>query len=407
MATLLVPPQESSPRALSAAPAPAAAAPKVKRLLYLDNLRIVLIALVVVQHLSVTYGAAGSWYYQDHATDTLTATVLSIWAAPAEAAGMGLFFLIAGYFTPVAYDRKGAGAFLRDRLVRLGIPLLAYTLLLDPVVRYVADGLPGSYWTFYGNFLLLRLRGTNGPVWFIAVLLVFTLLYAGWRALTGDRVQMNARLLKLPGAGAILAYIIALGLVTFVVRLWWPLSFVFQPINGLSLSFLPQYASMFALGLLAYRGDWFSRFTSRMAKVWALVALVAIVAFVGGAIPTLLGGGGRGGNDLGSMWAGGWHWLALVVALWQPFILVGASLGLLVLFRERLHRQGRLAREAAASAYTVYLIHPLVLVPFCSAVAAVALYPLLKFAVAVLITLPLCFLVSGWIRRIPYVNRVV
>jgi glucan biosynthesis protein C len=38
--------------------------------------------------------------------------------------------LIAGYFTPGSHNRKGAGPFLRDRLVRLGIPLLIYDSLI-------------------------------------------------------------------------------------------------------------------------------------------------------------------------------------------------------------------------------------------------------------------------------------
>jgi glucan biosynthesis protein C len=80
---------------------------------------------------------------------------------------------------------------------------------------------------------------------------------------------------------------------------------------------------------------------------------------------------------------------------------------LLVLFRQRWNRQGRLAKSLAANAYTVYLIHPLVLVSFAVAFQAVALYPLLKFAIAVLITLPLCFLVSSLIRKIPLANRVL
>jgi hypothetical protein len=37
----------------------------------------------------------------------------------------------------------------------------------------------------------------------------------------------------------------------------------------------------------------------------------------------------------------------------------------------------------------------------------VALYPLLKWAIAALVTIPLCFLVSLLIRKIPLVNRVV
>jgi glucans biosynthesis protein C len=72
-----------------------------------------------------------------------------------------------------------------------------------------------------------------------------------------------------------------------------------------------------------------------------------------------------------------------------------------------LNHQGRLAKSLAASAYTVYLIHPLVLVGFAYAFHVVALYPLLKWGIAVLITLPLCFLASGLIRKIPLINRVL
>ena len=52
---------------------------------------------------------------------------------------MGLLFLIAGYFTPRAYDRKGAGPFLIDRLKRLGIPLLFYEVVILPMISYPLD----------------------------------------------------------------------------------------------------------------------------------------------------------------------------------------------------------------------------------------------------------------------------
>ncbi len=408
LTTHVVPTRPLAPGMSSAAPAAVAASPKSRRFLYIDNLRILLIALVVVQHLSVTYGASGSWYYRDPASDPFTGTFLMLWNAPGMAVGMGLFFLIAAYFTPGSYDRKGGKAFLRDRFVRLGFPLVVYSLLLDPVVDYIGDGLHGSYGSYYGSYLL-RLRGVTGPVWFIAVLLLFTLLYAAWRELTRHRkldMEWRLHLVRLPRSGAMLAFIFGLGIVTFAVRIWWPVTVMFAPLN-VSIGYLPQYASMFALGLLAYRGDWFSQLTPRMAKRWSLVALVAFLIFVGLAIPIIAGGTGRSGNDPGTMVAGGWHWLALIYAIWEPFMLVGISIGMLVLFRERLNRQGRLAKEASASAYTVYLIHPLVLVPFCYAFAAVALYPLAKFGVAVLITLPLCFLVSSGVRRIPVLNRAL
>jgi len=121
----------------AAGPAPplqAAAAPQKTRLLFMDNLRILLICLVVLQHLAVTYGAAGSWMYRDPAQDILTAILLTNLTGIGMASGMGFFFLIAGYFTPGSYDRKGPRSFLRDRLLRLGIPLLLYGLVLQPLV---------------------------------------------------------------------------------------------------------------------------------------------------------------------------------------------------------------------------------------------------------------------------------
>jgi surface polysaccharide O-acyltransferase-like enzyme len=117
---------------------------------------------------------------------------------------------------------------------------------------------------------------------------------------------------------------------------------------------------------------------------------------------------GAGGTQQdGLAIAGGFNWVALCYALWESFVVVGVSMGLLVLFRERWNHQGRLAKELAADVYTVYLIHPLVLVGFAYAFSVVALYPLLKWDIAVLITIPLCFVISSGIRRIPLVKRVL
>jgi surface polysaccharide O-acyltransferase-like enzyme len=88
-------------------------------------------------------------------------------------------------------------------------------------------------------------------------------------------------------------------------------------------------------------------------------------------------------------------------------MVVGVCIGLIVLFRQRWNHQGRLARSLTATVYLVYLIHAPVMIGFAYAFHVVALYPLLKWAIAVLITIPLCFLISLVIRKIPLVNRVV
>ena len=57
-------------------------------------------------------------------------------------------------------------------------------------------------------------------------------------------------------------------------------------------------------------------------------------------------------------YVGGFHWQALMEAVWEAYLVVGVSIGLLVLFRQHWNRQGRLAKGLAASAYTVYLSIP-------------------------------------------------
>jgi glucan biosynthesis protein C len=392
------------PGAAGTAPAgQAAAAPQGKRLLFIDNLRILLICGVVVQHLSVTYGASGSWMYTDPAaTDTFTSNFLSVYNLIPMAAGMGFFFLLAGYFTPGSYDRKGGASFLRDRLIRLGIPWLVYSLLLEPLVYYIAHGLPGSFWSFYPTYLHRVDSIADGPIWFVELLLFFSLLYIAWRWLARLRAQAASGTGTVPGYRAIFGFILGLGLLSFVVRIWLPQYYQPGPFN-LPMGYLLQYVCFYVLGIVAYRRNWLFKLTPRMGRDWSLIALLATLPFFGLALPYVAITGRQAVIEM----LGGFHWLSLVYELWESFVIVGVCIGLLVLFRARLNHQGRLAKSLAASAYTVYLIHPLVLVGFAYAFHVVALYPLLKFGIAVLITLPLCFLISGLIRKIPLVNRVL
>ena len=157
-----------------------------------------------------------------------------------------------------------------------------------------------------------------------------------------------------------------------------------------------------------------------MGKVWLRNALIALVVLIVG-VPLMLvigmiaGVGAAGTQTNAFEWVmgqlnslmGGFYWQSLFYSLWEAFLVVAVTIGLLVLFRQRWNHQGRLAKELAADVYTVYLIHAPVLVGFAYVFHVVALYPLLKWGIAVLITIPLCFLISSGIRRIPLVNRVV
>ena len=94
---------------------------------------------VVVGDLAITYGFEGDWYYKEPGeTSEYFMIVLLPLAAIGYASLLGLFSLIAGYFTAPAYDRKGPGAFRVDRVKRLLLPLFIYEFLLNVIIGFVA-----------------------------------------------------------------------------------------------------------------------------------------------------------------------------------------------------------------------------------------------------------------------------
>ena len=113
---------------------------KKPRLLFLDNIKVLFTILVIFQHARVTYNGAGWWYYIESSPDDLISviffTTLTSIGGLVQASLLGLFFLMGGYFTPRSYDRKGFASFWKERLRRLGIPLLLYVLLINPIMFY-------------------------------------------------------------------------------------------------------------------------------------------------------------------------------------------------------------------------------------------------------------------------------
>ncbi len=376
-------------------------ASKRERLFFIDNLRWFLTILVLVLHLSITYGGSGSWYYQDPAKDELTALLLTIVTATNQAFFMGLFFLISAYFLPGSYKSKGPGLLSRDRLVRLGIPLLFYTLCLHPLVNYIAQGFQGTYLAYWGQYLTHWQEISTGPTWFVEALLIFTAGYVIWRLLVHhvqnkvDRVQEQ----RFPSWFVLLSGALGLAVLSFLVRILFPIGWV-PPVFNLQLAFFVQYILLFMLGIMAYHRGWLFTIPDNKGRVglWMVIGaiiLFPIVAIAGDAMHHI------------AFFMGGWHWQALVFALWEATVCLGMCLFLLTLFRKRFNQQGWLTSFLAKNAYTVYIIHPLVLVGVAVALRGLMLYPLLKFILALIIAVPCSFALGFVVRKIPFADHVL
>jgi glucans biosynthesis protein C len=391
-----------SPRA--AQPSTVSSRPQTSsRLLFIDNIRILLTILVLLHHLMITYSGTGSWFYNEGRQDFITGAVGGWFCAANQSYFMGLFLLISAYFVPGSYDRKGAGRFLKDRLIRLGIPLAVYSWIINPLFVYALrfKELNMPFW----QFLVSKYFAGNpwigaGPLWFVEVLLLFSLIYVLWRWATRSRPAPPPASCPFPSSRAIalLALLLAVGI--FLVRIPMPMdSFTFGPLN-LQLPFFVPYIALFVIGVLAYRRNWLAGLPDRTGRGWLIAAIVLCLAW----IPMMLTNGAAEGEV---SFKGGLTWQALVYAFWEAFFGLSACIGVVYVFRRFFNRRGKVAGFLAPNAYTAYIIHAPVITFLAIAVKDLMLYPLLKWGLVALVAVPMCFVLSALIRKIPYTEKVL
>jgi glucans biosynthesis protein C len=373
------------------------------RLYFIDNLRILLIALVIMQHLSVSYGGEGSWYYKEGRADEISVIVLTVHNAVNQSFFMGFLFLISGYFTPGSYDRKEPRRFFKDRLLRLGIPILCYDFIIGPlIVRplvWFGTQSTGSYSDFLVRYYSSFHVGT-GPLWFSEALLIFAGFYILWRRLAKAAAPDLHTDSRIPGKVTIAAFALVLGVTTFIVRIWLPVGWAFGPLN-LQFPFFPQYIGMFIVGIIAYRRNWLTSIPDTMGRFWLCIAVLFVVVL----FPVLFVLGGAP-NDV-SPFLGGLHWQCFAYAVWEQFTCVAIIISLLFLFRKWLNRQSGLAKAMSDSSYATYIIHTPIVILLAVTIRNISLYPLLKFALTVLISVPLCFGLGNFIRQLPLAKRIL
>ncbi len=367
------------------------------RLFFLDNIRIYLTILVILHHAAIAYGGVGDWGIKDPATDEISPIFLTLFNAINQSYFMSAFFLFAGYFTPRSFEKKGAGQFILDRLIRLGIPIVIYTTLLINLNAYIlsvfASGIPYQ----------LRLEYNPGHLWFLQALLLFAGVYVVFRALTKQStVNTPTRYFQdsFPPDKVLFFSIGILVIFTFLVRSVIPVGvWVFH----LQLGHFSHYIFSFFVGILAYRGDWFRHLSKTQARRWGWIALAMIPFF----FVLFIAGGALESEDNIVKFLGGWYWQSFAYAVWETILLIAINVFLIYFFRERFNHTGSIAKSMAGSVFTVYIIHQTLLYLAQALMLPVNIPSILKFFIVPLIVVPICFLLAIPIRKIPYAKRVL
>ncbi|UPR04381.1 hypothetical protein HOP50_16g77220 [Chloropicon primus] len=251
---------------------------------------------------------------------------------------MAAFFLISGYFCPKSLDRKGFRAFVADKIVRLGGPLVLWSAAFRPLVTLFEQAYAGAPLTYEYD---------PGVCWFLLWLLNFSIAYAVVAQFT-PKVKVG-----MPHPFVLLVIGMGLGGVFYAIKKAIGPWDYFGGMNMWTYG-ASMYIPFFAAGALGGRNHWLKSveemktwvvWTLRVIVVGFWVVYFLLIAQYTIPIPSvhmdpILGG-----------------------TLPNPPYAVAMTLAIMQLFHQYFNAtpQSQFMRNAGASAYIVYVIQGLAL----------------------------------------------
>ena len=353
------------------------------------------IIMVVFLHSSVTYSGLGGWYYvENEEVDKLSMFFFAFFQTFTQAYFMSLLFMVSGYFTQLSLDKKSTLQFISGRLKRLGIPLLIFVFLLQPLsVKLAYPDIDILKW-YVNGIKEFQFLSWTGPLWFVEALLIFTLLYVFlYKTLLHSRLQICFS----PSKMNVTLLIIMITLIAFLLRLFYPLGTDFY---NLQFGFFSAYMIMFAFGIIAFSAGIFDKISYRDGKRWLLISLGLgipawlLIIFFGGPLEGIM------------LIAGGMNWPAFFYALWESFFCVTFVIALVGLFKYRLNKSGRFQKFLSDNAFGVFVFHAPVLIGISLILKEVEIQPVIKFFTVSVIAVLTSFLTAWLIRRIKLFRKI-
>jgi peptidoglycan/LPS O-acetylase OafA/YrhL len=170
---------------------------KKVRLYYLDWLRVLAFTAVFFYHCGRFFNE-GEWHIKNSTTSTFMDSVMSFF----ELWGMPLIFLISGASIYLALRPNGAMHFLREKVLRLLVPLAFGILILSPPQIYLERLTHGQFEGSFIEYLPIYFRDWNSwngefdwvgvHLWYLAYLFLFTLVllpfFAALKTYNGQRL---------------------------------------------------------------------------------------------------------------------------------------------------------------------------------------------------------------------------
>jgi glucan biosynthesis protein C len=381
--------------------------------LSIDYLRTTLTLMVLAHHSSLAY-TTWAHFDKDHIFRSTTPIVDGMrWAFFDYAENfndvffMSLMFFVSGLFVYPALRKHGTIRFIRDRLLRLGIPFAVSVVLLMPIAYFASWQLSGQNSGYSDFYKRLAIGGfPAGPPWFIWVLLLFDVLLAVMLAPFRKQLPLLGRFMqKLKNH----SFTVFVGVILLAALMYLPLlsiygfgtwTVLFTAPFAFQICRIGLYALWFVLGALVGVPGFTNGLLSKdgsLVRHWPLWVLAGISAYDAlWFVPRLV----IVHNLAVSTQRG------IEASLWVVSC-VASSFGFLAFFRAVELRPHPWMLSLCRSAYTMYLVHYVYVLWMQRLLLREPISAVSKFVVVFLSATVLSLLTAQCLLRIPKLNTIL
>ena len=342
-----------------------------QRLHWMDNLRTVIIFLVVLYHVGGVYESAGLWGWFWIVDDPTTMVWVGIMGIVIDIFVMPTLFFVSGYLTPPSLERKRPLAFVAGKFRRLIVPWLIAVFTLIPLYKVIflySRGLPQEHWSTY--FHITNPNSQNW-LWFLPVLFAFNLVYL---LLAKSRIKLPD---ISPGAAVAAAFVAgfaySLGIGSALGFRSWTLT----PVIDFENERLLVYFLCFLLGALFFRLRVFAE-RPRGKRLYNVVNGIAWIPVTAHIFVRLIPFIAPEGFEVTATYRFFW-WLSFDLALLCLLYIMVES------FRRYFDRTGPLLGELNRNSYGVYVIHVILIGVFGTLLMKLGLPVYIKYTALIVL----------------------
>ncbi len=355
------------------------------KIYFMGSLRAVIILLVIVTHASLMYVIPHfpNFVHDPHPDNSFWIIALTLQSCVL----MPAMFFAAGFFLPKSL-KKGPAGFIKGKLIRLGIPFIAGSVILAPSIALISfysdGGKPGNIAAYLSGFFQYG-KYTQIHFWFLGVLMAFFIIAAMIHLATGKKAPVQEDKPSKPSFILLTGLFITTAFLSFVINLFvedyrWTSLYVIE----FQTTKIPVYIVYFLLGIYAYRKGWFKAGFIPNIYLWTPIFIItsfAGIIMVNPAYSTIFG--------------------KLIYNSVISLQIMSFVFTLISLSRKTMDKDTPFLREISRSSYTVYIVHLdiLFIIAYLTRDLPVPLF--IKFLLQVVSTAAISWVTASVLIRIP------